>query len=74
VATYEYRCPTCESHYELRRPMSESSSTATCPDGHPGGVRLLSVFASVSAGPASGGAPSPMPSGGMGCGAACHCH
>jgi putative FmdB family regulatory protein len=72
VATYEYRCPTCESHYELRRPMSESSSAATCPDGHPGGVRLLSVFASVSSGPTPG--PSPAAGGGMSCGPACACH
>jgi len=74
VATYEYRCPTCETHYEMRRPMSESSAAATCPDGHPGGVRLLSVFASVGAG--SGSSPSPAASagGGMPCGPACACH
>ena len=74
VATYEYRCPTCETHFEVRRPMAESSSAATCPDGHPGGVRLLSVFASVSAGPATGAMPAPRPPGGMGCGSGCACH
>jgi len=74
VATYEYRCPTCETHFEVRRPMSESSSAATCPDGHAGGVRLLSVFASVSSGSATGAMPAPGPSTGMGCGAGCACH
>ena len=55
--------------------MSESSDPATCPDGHDGAVRLLSVFASVGASPS--GAPSsgaPMPSTGGGCGAGCGCH
>ena len=75
VATYEYRCQTCDTQFELRRPMSESSSTATCPDGHPDAVRLLSVFASVSGGPVTGGAPAPRPSMGMGgCGGGCMCH
>jgi putative FmdB family regulatory protein len=71
MATYEYRCPTCDSRFELRRPMSDSSEPATCPEGHPGAVRLLSVFASVSTGPAS----TPAFSGGSGpCGPACACH
>jgi putative FmdB family regulatory protein len=70
VATYEYRCPTCESHFELRRPMSESSSVATCPDGHAGAVRLLSVFAAVTGGASS----SPAPMAGGSCGGACACH
>ena len=74
VATYEYRCPTCETHFEVRRPMSESSAAATCPDGHTGAVRLLSVFASVSAGTAAGAAPMPGPGAGMPCGPACACH
>ncbi len=76
MALYEYRCPTCETHFELRRPMSESSSAATCPEGHTGAVRLLSVFASVSASPGGAGLPSPAPGagGGMSCGAACACH
>ena len=47
MPVYEYRCRTCDDVFEVRRPMSESSEPATCPDGHPGAVRLLSVFASV---------------------------
>jgi putative FmdB family regulatory protein len=70
MATYEYRCPTCESHFEVRRPMSESSEPATCPDGHVGAVRLLSVFAAVTSGESTS---SPF-GGGMPCGASCACH
>ena len=71
---YEFRCRTCDSTFELRRPMSEASDPASCPDGHDDAVRLLSVFA--TAGASVGGSPSsaPMarPSGG-GCGAGCGC-
>ena len=70
MATYEYRCRTCETDFELRRPMSDSEAPAICPDGHVDTVRLLSVFASVgslssdsSVGPAAGP-----------CGGACACY
>jgi putative FmdB family regulatory protein len=71
MATYEYRCPTCDARFELRRPMSDASEPATCPDGHAGAVRLLSVFASVSTGAAGASAPA---FGGGPCGPACGCH
>jgi putative FmdB family regulatory protein len=77
VALYEFRCPTCSTNFEVRRPMSESSSSATCPEGHTGAVRLLSVFASVSgSGGAAGAGSAPMPGPGSGtsCGSACACH
>ncbi len=73
MATYEYRCPTCDSRFEVRRPMSESSEPTVCPDGHPGAVRLLSVFAAVGTGASDGGMPSPAAMGGP-CGPACACH
>ncbi len=68
---YEYRCRTCDTVFEERRPMSRSAEPATCPEGHEGAVRLLSVFASVGAtGPAAAqAAPSAGP-----CGSACGCH
>lgn len=65
---YEYRCATCDESFELRRPVGESQSAATCSSGHPA-RRVLSVFATVG-----GGAPeaaAPMASGG--CGANCAC-
>jgi putative FmdB family regulatory protein len=75
---YEYRCRTCDDTFELRRAMSESSEPATCPSGHDGAVRLLSVFASVGASNGQSGGMSagaaPAPSSGGGCGASCGCH
>ena len=50
---YEFRCRTCDETFEQRRPMSAASEPATCPQGHDGAVRLLSVFASVGASGAS---------------------
>ncbi len=75
MALYEFRCRTCESTFEVRRPMSEANLPATCPDGHDDAVRLLSVFAAtgVSSGAKGSSMPAPMPSGG-GCGAGCGCH
>jgi putative FmdB family regulatory protein len=66
MALYEYRCRTCDSVFELRRPMSESNEPAVCPAGHEGAVRMLSVFASV-------GTPQPATPGGP-CGGSCACY
>ncbi len=67
---YEYRCPTCESTFELRRPMAESGAEATCPDGHRGATRVLSVFAAVGAGaPGASASPPATP-----CGGSCACY
>jgi len=70
---YEFRCRTCETQFEERRPMSEASAPATCPNGHGDSVRLLSVFASVGGGAAPSASPAPRPSGGC-CGGGCHAH
>ena len=71
---YEYRCRTCESRFELRRPMAEADAPAVCPDGHEGAVRLLSVFASIGSS-ASAPAGAPMAAAGPGpCGGACACN
>jgi putative FmdB family regulatory protein len=74
VPVYEYRCPICDVTFAERRPMAESSAAASCPDGHPGARRLLSVFAAVGS-PAQGSAPMAAPSGGgRCCGGGCGCH
>jgi putative FmdB family regulatory protein len=72
VATYEFRCRTCDTTFEERRAMAQADAPAPCPVGHADTVRLLSVFATVSAG---GGSPAFAPSGGGGgcCGGACGC-
>lgn len=69
---YEFRCKTCDDTFEVRRPMSEAGEPATCPDGHQGAVRLLSVFANVGGGASP--APAAAPRAGGGCGGACACH
>jgi putative FmdB family regulatory protein len=63
---YEYYCPKCTSKFELLRPMSRADEGATCPRGHNGGTRTLSVFAAVSKG--AGGASQPITGGGCACG------
>ncbi|MFM8564471.1 MAG: FmdB family zinc ribbon protein [Acidimicrobiia bacterium] len=67
---YEFRCRTCETTFEVRRPMAEASDPATCPAGHDDAVRLLSVFASVGGGAA---APAPAAPRTGGCGSGCGC-
>ena len=71
---YEYLCPKCASKYELLRPMGRSDQPATCPKGHGGGARTLSMFAAT---PRGGSAVEMMdaPSGGgCGCGGgSCGC-
>ena len=42
---YEYYCSTCSTKFELLRAMGRSSQPATCPAGHPGAGRVISVFA-----------------------------
>lgn len=68
---YDFRCPTCDERFELRRSIAEADDPASCPAGHPGARRLLTVFAST--GRAAAGAPalSGPPAGG--CGGACAC-
>lgn len=70
---YEFKCKECDDTFEVRRPMSQASDPATCPQGHDGAVRLLSVFASVGGGASAAPAAAPRPKAG-GCGGACACH
>jgi putative FmdB family regulatory protein len=71
---YEYFCPKCAAKYELLRPIGRGEDPGTCPKGHGGGARTLSMFAAVTKGGSTTemmGAPS---GGGCGCGgASCGC-
>lgn len=68
---YEYRCRACGDTFELTRPMSESSASCTCPQGHDDTVKLLST---VAVGGLSGRGPAGGAGGGGGCcGGACGC-
>ena len=46
MAIYEYRCGTCGTEFESRRPMSEAGEPAPCPKCGGEGSKLPSVFAS----------------------------
>ncbi len=45
---YEYYCPTCSKKFEILRPMSRSDEPATCPEGHDGAERVVSLFTSLT--------------------------
>ncbi|CCH34551.1 zinc ribbon domain-containing protein [Actinosynnema sp. NPDC047251] len=72
MPTYEYRCKACGSTFDVKRPMSESSAPAACPQGHDDTVKLLSM---VGVSGLAGNAAQPaQPSGGGGggcCGGGC---
>ena len=71
---YDYRCRECAAVFEVTRPMSESASPATCPEGHHDAVRLLSTIALTGAGSGGGAAPfASAPQAGGCCGGACGC-
>lgn len=70
---YEYRCGTCDTVFDARRPAAEADGRLECPDGHADSVRLLARFATIGR-----AAPSPGPGGcgapvAGGCGGACAC-
>lgn len=68
MPTYEYRCKDCTTTFEVRRPMSESSEPAPCPEGHDNTVKLLSMVSL-----ASGGDGAQAAGGGGCCGGGCGC-
>lgn len=69
MPTYEYRCRTCDEVFERRRSMADADAGAACSHGHDDAVRLLSVFAAVSAG--DSGPAGDRPAGP--CGGSCAC-
>jgi putative FmdB family regulatory protein len=75
MPTYEFRCTTCATVFEERRSMASADEPASCPDGHVGAKRLLSVFAATSGGGDTLRVAPPSSSGGHAggcCGGACH--
>jgi putative FmdB family regulatory protein len=75
MPVYEYRCRSCDDVFELSRPMSQSSDPASCPQGHPDAVKLLSRVLVMSGRPGAGPSAGPtMASGGGCCGGGCGCH
>ncbi len=41
---YDFRCPTCEEAFEVRRPISESDQPVSCPKGHEGAIRVITSW------------------------------
>ncbi|WP_129668862.1 FmdB family zinc ribbon protein [Phytoactinopolyspora endophytica] len=69
MPTYEFRCRTCGSTFDVSRPMDAAREPAHCPAGHDDTVKLLTTVgitgrSEASATPASGGGC---------CGGACGC-
>ena len=71
---YEYVCERCDARFELLRPIARMDDAAACPEGHRGGKRVPSVFASFTQGEDGDYEPT---GGGGGCGGcaggACAC-
>jgi len=45
---YEYVCPQCEVKFELLRPLSQATESASCPHCQEIAQRVLSTFACFS--------------------------
>ncbi|MFC1932504.1 zinc ribbon domain-containing protein [Chloroflexota bacterium] len=45
---YEYVCPGCDFKFELLRPLSQATETASCPHCQESAGRVLSTFACFS--------------------------
>ncbi|WP_309113935.1 zinc ribbon domain-containing protein [Saccharothrix sp.] len=43
MPTYEFRCKACGATFDVKRPMTEASTPAPCPQGHDDTVKLLSM-------------------------------
>lgn len=68
MPTYEFRCRSCGSTFDVVRPMADASAAALCPAGHDDTVKLLTTVG--LAGRTGGDAA---PTGGGCCGGACGC-
>jgi len=64
MAAYDYRCRTCDSVFEVHRPMTAEADGVRCPGGHDEVTRVWSAVAlatgaagsrPVATAPASGG-------------------
>ncbi|HVU71984.1 MAG TPA: zinc ribbon domain-containing protein [Mycobacteriales bacterium] len=73
MASYDYRCRTCDVRFEVVRGISEDADAVSCPSGHADVARIWSAVAVMGR---SGGASAsaPVMSGGGGCcGGGCGC-
>lgn len=74
MPAYDYRCRTCDSTFEVRRPLAAAPTASPCPSGHPDTTRVFSAVAvggRAGAGPAPAGAAGGGAAGGGCCGGGC---
>ena len=70
MPAYDYRCRSCDTAFEVRRPLSEPAPAMTpCPQGHADTTRVFSAVA-VGGGSAVAAPAAPVASGGC-CGGGC---
>ena len=41
---YDFRCPTCDERFEVRRPIAEAGEPMSCPNGHENAVRVITTW------------------------------
>ncbi|MPZ22041.1 MAG: zinc ribbon domain-containing protein [Dehalococcoidia bacterium] len=75
---YEYYCPKCNEKFEMLRSISRADEETSCPSGHPGSTRILSLVARPATGDEFGdlgdlGGFDGGSTGGCACGGACSC-
>jgi putative FmdB family regulatory protein len=78
MALYEYKCPDCETSFEMMRSMSAADAPAECPTcGSTGGRRQISNFMSFRSNGSDYAAsytPAMQRTGGGCCGGSCCSH
>ncbi len=72
MPTYDMRCRTCGTRFEVVRPMARLDEPAPCPAGHDETVRLLPTIAFARGGAPAAAAPTGASGGGC-CGGGCGC-
>ncbi|HEY3261843.1 MAG TPA: FmdB family zinc ribbon protein [Pseudonocardiaceae bacterium] len=70
MAAYDYRCRTCDSVFEVHRPMTAEAGGVRCPGGHDEVTRVWSAVA-FATGTAASRAAAPATAAGGCCGGGC---
>jgi putative FmdB family regulatory protein len=70
VPTYDYRCRTCDTQFEVRRSLTDETTAVVCPEGHHETSRVFSAVAIGGRSAVPAGAAPAASSGGC-CGGGC---
>jgi len=44
MPVYDYKCPTCDERFEVRKLIAEIDDPAACSQGHEGAVRIITSW------------------------------